>query len=124
MAKCDEGYRCAICGQDVESICDSGLYLRYVLGDLLLEKMHTVPEHHIRCVPELAQYICTPEFEPVSCVGPFSKAELDAAFVQQETQRVTGGWRHLQQLPTLGLSLLEYPLAVLPASIPLEENRT
>jgi hypothetical protein len=34
VAKCDEGYRCEVCGLDVEVIVDSDLYLRYVLGEV------------------------------------------------------------------------------------------
>ena len=37
MAKCDEGYRCEMCGRDVEAIAESDLYLRYVLGEVPLE---------------------------------------------------------------------------------------
>ena len=33
MAKCDEGYRCEVCGRDVEAVTDSDLYLRFVLGE-------------------------------------------------------------------------------------------
>ena len=40
MAKCDEGYRCEVCGQDVEAITESDLYLRFVLGEVPLEMLH------------------------------------------------------------------------------------
>jgi hypothetical protein len=30
MAKCDQGYLCVICGEEVEHIENSGLYLRYI----------------------------------------------------------------------------------------------
>src|SRR5207244_12378563 len=78
MAKCDEGYRCEVCGRDVEAIADSDLYLRYVMGEVPLELLHRLPERHVRCNPALAQYIADPAFEPVGCAGPFAKAELDA----------------------------------------------
>jgi hypothetical protein len=110
MAKCDEGYRCDVCGQDVESITDSDLYLRYVLGEVPLELLHRLPERHIRCNPTVAQYICDPGFDPVVCVGPFAKHELDPQFVQEEEQRITRGWRRLQEIPQLGLTVVEYPL--------------
>src|SRR5437660_390556 len=42
MAKCDEGYRCDVCGRDVEAITDSELYLRYVLGEVPLEQLHAL----------------------------------------------------------------------------------
>ena len=114
MAKCDEGYRCEVCGRDVEAITESDLYLRYVLGEVPLELLHRLPERHIRCNPALAQYIADPAFEPVVCDGPFSRAGLDAEFVRAEEERVTRGWRRLQAIPTLGLSVPEYPLSVTP----------
>ena len=57
MAKCDEGYLCEVCGQDVAELTDSDLYLRYVIGLLDPETLHTTRERHIRCNPVLAQYI-------------------------------------------------------------------
>jgi hypothetical protein len=114
MAKCDEGYRCEVCGGDVEEIVDSDLYLRYVLGEVVLELLHRLPERHIRCNPALAQFIVAPEFDPVLCPGPFGKAELDPEFVRQEELRVTRGWKRLQAIPTLGLTVPEYPLSVTP----------
>src|SRR5947199_5289760 len=112
MAKCDEGYRCEACGRDVEAVTESDLYLRYVLGEVPLERLHLHPERHIRCNPTLAQYIVDPAFEPVACDGPFGKAGLDPAFVADEERRVTRGWRRLLAIPTLGLSIAEYPLSV------------
>jgi hypothetical protein len=114
MAKCDEGYRCEVCGRDVEAIVDSDLYLRYVLGEVPLEGLHLAPERHVRCNPALAQYIVDASFEPVACEGPFGKRELDASFVAEEERRVTRAWRRLQEIPTLGLSLAEYPFSVTP----------
>ena len=116
MAKCDEGYRCEVCGRDVESITDSDLYLRYVLGEVPLELLHRLPERHIRCNPALAQFIADPAFAPVACDGPFAKTELDPQFVHDEEQRVTRAWRRLQAIPTLGLTVPEYPLSVTPDS--------
>lgn len=116
MAKCDEGYRCEVCGQDVESITDSDLYLRYVLGEVPLERLHVQPERHIRCNTALAQYITDQNFDPVECPGPFGKAELDRDSVQVEERRVTRAWRRLQAIPALGLTVPEYPLSVTPDS--------
>lgn len=118
MAKCDEGYRCEVCGRDVEAVTESDLYLRYVLGEVPLERLHLQPERHVRCNPALAQYINDDRFEPVGCPGPFSKAEFDADYVRDEERRVTRGWRRLQALPTLGLSIPEYPLSVTPEEPP------
>lgn len=114
MAKCDEGYRCDVCGRDVEEVTNSDLYLRYVLGEVLLDRLHLTPERHIRCNPALAQYIVDSAFEPVSCSGAFDKSYLDPAFVAAEERRVTRGWRRLQAIPTLGLAIPEYPLSVTP----------
>jgi hypothetical protein len=114
MAKCDEGYRCAVCGRDVAAIAESGLYLRYVLGEVPLERLHRLPEHHVRCDPGLAQYVVDPAFEPVACDGPLAKAGLDPEFVRGEERRVTRGWRRLQAIPRLGLAVPEYPLAITP----------
>src|SRR5262245_25554272 len=108
--RCDEGYRCEVCGEDVESITDSDLYLRFVLGEVPLERLHLQPERHILCNPMLAQFITDPQFMPVIAEGPFAKHLLDPAFVAEEEDRVTRGWRRLQALPTLGLTIAEYPL--------------
>lgn len=114
MARCDEGYLCEACGHDVPEITDSDLYLRFVLGEVPLELLHRLPERHIGCNPALAQYIDHPAFPAVECPGPFAKAGMDPAFVQAETMRVTTAWRQLQAVPTLGLTVPEYPLAVTP----------
>jgi len=114
MARCDEGYRCEVCGRDVEAITESDLYLRYVLGEVPLERLHRSPERHVRCNPALAQYIIEAGFEPVACDGPFAKAGLDPEFVRAEEERVSRGWRRLQALPHLGLTIAEYPLTVTP----------
>ena len=114
MAKCDEGYRCEVCGRDVEVVTESDLYLRFVLGEVPLEMLHRLPERHLRCNPALAQYIVHPSFEPVVCDGPFSKVALDPEFVAAEERRVSRAYRRLLAIPTLGLSVPEYPLAVTP----------
>jgi len=118
VARCDEGYRCEVCGRDVEAVTDSDLYLRFVLGEVPLDVLHTQPERHLRCNPALAQFIADPGFAPVACPGPFDKAALDPAYVDDEERRVTRGWRRLQAIPTLGLAIPEYPLAVTPEDDP------
>jgi hypothetical protein len=107
--KCDEGYRCEICGKDVESLLESELYLHFVLGDVPLEKLHLLPERHIRCNPELAQYIVDSAFESISVEGPFDKRTLDAEYVREEEIRITAAWHRLKSLPTMGRTILEYP---------------
>jgi hypothetical protein len=44
------------------------------------------------------------------CDGPFDKRCLDASFVAAEELRVTRGWKRLQEIPTLGIAIDEYPL--------------
>lgn len=111
MAKCDEGYRCEVCGGDVEGIADSDLYLRYVLGRVDPETLHTTRERHLRCNPVLAQFIVASDFAPVLVEGDFDKRLLDLEFVQREEQYVTRGWNRLRELSKLrDLSLLDYPL--------------
>ena len=114
MARCDEGYRCEVCGLDVEVMTDSDLYLRYILDEVPLDRLHRSPERHLRCNPSLAQYIVDAAFEPVACPGPFSKTNLDAGYVAEEEKRITRAWRRLQALPTMGLTIAEYPLSVTP----------
>jgi hypothetical protein len=110
MTRCEQGYRCDVCGQDVEEMVDSDLYLRYVLGEVPPEQLLNTPERHIRCNPATAQFIVDPSFEPVRCAGPFGKESLDATFVADQEGRVTRAWRRLQELPKLGLTIEEYPL--------------
>jgi hypothetical protein len=109
--RCEEGYLCDVCGKDVENIWESDLYLRYVIGLIDPETLHTTKERHIACNPALAQFIADPEFPPLVAVGDFSKDLLDPLFVTQREQLVTRGWRRLKELASLeGLSILEYPL--------------
>ena len=111
MAKCEEGYLCDVCGKDVEAITESALYLRYVIGWVDPETLHTTPERHLRCDPTLAQFIVDEDFPPVEAAGPFDKKNLDPAFVRQRELLVTRGYRRLKELArSQGLSILDYPL--------------
>ena len=101
MALCDQGYLCDVCGQEVETIDGSDLYLRYVLGEVVPETLHSTPERHLRCNPTLAQFIVADGFEPVVVAGYFGKAALDPAFVAAEEARFTAGRpRRLPSAPT------------------------
>jgi hypothetical protein len=111
MARCEQGYLCEVCGGEVEVITESDLYLRYVLGEVPPELLHRARERHIRCNPTLAQFIVEPRFEPVRCDGPFAKEYLDPAYVAEQEARVSQAWRRLQDIPTLGIPITEYPLA-------------
>lgn len=111
MAKCEEGYRCDVCGQQVEEILDSDLYLRYVLGWVDPETLHATTERHIRCNPALAQYIEDPLFPPLFIEGDFDKRLLDAAFVADRTQLITRAWRRLREVIEQNVqSVVDYPL--------------
>lgn len=110
MAKCDEGYVCEVCGKDVESITHSDLYLRYVIGEVDPETLHTQPERHIACNPVLAQFIVSHDFPPTMVEGPFDKRQLDASFVRDREVLVTRGWRRLGELAGLDLPIVDYPL--------------
>jgi hypothetical protein len=111
MAKCEQGYLCEVCGLEVEDITQSDLYLRYVIGELDPEILHTAAERHIRCNPVLAQFIADDNFEPVAVEGVFDKRLLDPAFVRQREELVTRGWRRLRELLGAGeMAITEYPL--------------
>jgi hypothetical protein len=111
MARCEEGYLCDVCGGDVEHLWESDLYLRYVLGLVDPETLHTTRERHIRCNPTRAQFIVDPDFEAVEVIGPFNKHELDPEYVRQQERLVTRAWRRLKELAhQQGISLLDYPL--------------
>jgi hypothetical protein len=110
MAACDTGYICDVCGEDVEAITESDLYLRYVMGEVAPLDLPRQRERHILCNPAVAQYIVDAAFPPVVCEGMFAKANLDPDYVREQETLVTRAWRRLQELPTLGLTIPQYPL--------------
>ncbi|HEV3203442.1 MAG TPA: hypothetical protein VGY77_03620 [Gemmataceae bacterium] len=110
MAKCEQGYLCDVCGKEVEEMTDSDLYLRFILGEIPPDQLHLSQERHIRCNPTVAQFIVDPHFQPVVCEGIFAKQNLDPVCVADQEARITRGWHRLQELPGLGLPILEYPL--------------
>ncbi len=110
MAKCDEGYICDACGEDVEALTSSDLYLRYVIGQVDPETLHTQRERHIACNPVLAQFIVADDFPPIFVEGDFDKRRLDAAYVSDQESLVTRGWRRLQEVQHLDLPIMDYPL--------------
>jgi hypothetical protein len=110
MAKCEEGYLCDVCGADVEDITDSDLYLRFVIGSVDPETLHTQKERHVRCNPTIAQFIVDDEFPPVVVEGDFAKENLDPHFVTQRQSLITRGWRRLKEIKTGDLPINEYPL--------------
>ncbi len=123
MAKCDEGYLCEVCGKDVAELWDSDLYLRYVIGMLDPETLHTTRERHIRCNPALAQFIVDDRFEPVWLEGDFDKRKLDPQFVKARERLVTRGWLRLRELASRDeVSLLDYPLPEVRARLEREAS--
>ncbi|MBL9092238.1 MAG: hypothetical protein JNL96_13515 [Planctomycetaceae bacterium] len=118
MAKCDEGYLCDVCGEDVAEIVDSDLYLRYVIGELDPEVLHTTKERHIRCNPVVAQFIVDPEFQPpVAVEGAFDKRLLDEEYVRERERLVTRGWRRLREVLDTEAAIINYPLPEVQAEI-------
>ena len=110
MARCDQGYLCEVCGDEVEEIVDSDLYLSFVVGLVPPGELLNRPERHIRCNPSQAQFIVDPDFAPVTVEGFFGKASLDPAFVAEQERLFTRGWRRLREVAGQGLHFLEYPL--------------
>ena len=120
MAKCEEGYLCQVCGGDVGEIAESDLYLRFVIGLLDPETLHTTRERHIRCDPVLAQFIVDADFPPVVVEGDFDKRRLDAAYVREQETLVTRGFRRLKEIAGLDLPIIDYPLPEVRAKIERE----
>ena len=110
MARCEQGYLCEVCGDEVEEIADSDLYLRFILGEIEARSLLSAPERHIRCNPVQAQFIVADEFEPVLVEGPFAKQNLDATDVRRREELITRAWRRLLEVKHLGIPVSEYPL--------------
>jgi hypothetical protein len=110
MAKCEEGYLCDVCGGDVGELTGSDLYLRYVIGEVDPETLHTSRERHIGCNPILGQFIVDDDFEPLLVTGAFDKRQLDPAYVREREILITRGWRRLKEIAGLDLPIIDYPL--------------
>ncbi|MFO0923440.1 MAG: hypothetical protein U0905_13230 [Pirellulales bacterium] len=113
MARCEEGYLCLVCGKDVEEIFESDLYLRYVIGWVDPETLHTTRECHIRCNPTLAQFIDDERFQPPVVVeGPWSRDQLDPHFAEERSRLVTRGYARLWEIfnEEVRPDVIDYPL--------------
>lgn len=110
MARCDQGYLCDVCGDEVPEIVDSDLYLSFVIGLVEPRELLARPERHIRCNPVQAQFIVDERFEPVVVEGVFDKRRMDPESVRNQEILVTRGWRRLQELAGQSLPFIEYPL--------------
>ena len=104
---------------------DSDLYLRYVIGQIDPEVLHTTRERHIRCNPVLAQFIVDADvFRRWSSKGPFDKRQLDPAYVAERERLVTRGYRRLRELAgSEPVPIIEYPLPEVRAEIARKANR-
>lgn len=111
MANCNKGYNCDRCGEYVENVRESELYLRYVIGAVPQEELPREPERHIRCSPEFAQFIVDPGFAPVTCDDPaLAKSLLPAEVRKRQEQLFTRAWQRLQEVAGGGHPVSEYPL--------------
>ena len=112
MARCEQGYLCEVCREEVESIRESDLYLRFVIGELKSSQLLAAPERHIRCNPVLAQFIQHPDFEPIDVEGDFDRRLFDPLEMAPRIELVTRGWLRLQELAGLSspIPLSQYPL--------------
>lgn len=110
MVRCEEGYLCEVCGRDVESLVESDLYLRFVIGQVDPETLHLKRERHIHCNPALSQFVVDEGFETPTVEGAFDKRQLDPAFVRDREELVSRGYRRLRELATAELPIAEYPL--------------
>jgi len=110
MARCDQGYLCDVCGQEVPEIVDSDLYLSFILGLVEARALLSRPERHIRCNPAQAQFIVAESFPAVNAEGPFDKRRLDPEYVRAQEDLVTRAWRRLQEVAALKIPISEYPL--------------
>jgi hypothetical protein len=113
MARCDQGYLCRVCGKEVEDIVDSELYLRFVIGEIDPETLHTSRECHLRCNVLLSQFISDSRFEPPTSVdGDFSIQSLDSEFVRARSDLVNRGYARLWEImqDEIGMAVIDYPL--------------
>lgn len=112
MARCEQGYLCDVCGDEVESIRESDLYLRYVVGEISPEQLLSAPERHLRCNPVQAQFIEHPDFEAVTVEGDFARQHFPDEECRRRVELLTRGWQRLQELAALTepIPLPDYPL--------------
>ena len=112
MARCDQGYLCDVCDEEVEHIWQSDLYLRFVTGQISSQDLLSSPERHLLCNPVVAQFIVNDEFPEIHVEGPFGKTELDPEQVRQQEDLMSRGWLRLMELQKIAktLPVHMYPL--------------
>lgn len=122
MARCDQGYLCQICGEEVKRLDQSLLYLRYVIGWITAEQLTQQPEAHLGCTPSVAQFIVAKEFAtPDLGEEPAAKRYLDPDFRQAREALLTAGYQRLRYLQKhrRQMPIAQYPLsAVTPVPAP------
>jgi len=105
---------CRVCGEEVEHITDSQLYLSYVIGEVDPETLHVTPECHLQCAPSFSQFINDSRFERrFEIDGPFAIHQLDPDYVIQRTTLISRGYERLwaiRQERRKPLTVVEYPL--------------
>ncbi len=114
MAKCDQGYLCRVCGEEVEHITDSQLYLSFVIGEIDPETLHASPECHLKCAPVFSQFINDKRFETLPEIdGAFAKGQLDPDYVELRMKLISRGYDRLWAIRDQRrkpLTVIEYPL--------------
>jgi len=112
MAKCDQGYLCVVCGEEVKRLDQSELYLKFVLGMVDADRLNQLPERHLSCNPAIGQFILDKKFEGVLAEGLASTRELDPEFCRQQEEWFTKGYRRLEflQKNRRGLTIDQYPI--------------
>ena len=110
MAKCDEGYICQVCGEEVKGIQQSDLYLRFVIGMVDPETLHLQPERHLKCNPSLAQFIDDPDYANLDVEAGFRKDDLDDVYVAEQSELINRGFERLKEVTKLDIPIQEYPL--------------
>lgn len=114
MAKCDQGYLCRVCGQEVEKLSESELYLRFVIGEIDPETLHLSAECHLPCNPVLSQFIQDERFVGGSKAPEgFRTEDLDPEYAKERGSLVTRGYHRLLEIQANRKSfprVQDYPL--------------
>lgn len=109
--KCDHGYVCTVCGRQVETLADSWLYVRFACGEVGAADLPASKDRHLRCAPELAQYVVDPAFAPLVDDRPETdKRRRDPEEVRARERLLTRAWRRLAGAEGKGWPIEEYVL--------------
>ena len=101
-----------VCHEPVDTMPESELYLRYVLGEFPAERLQAMPDRHLRCNPEIGQFVENADFPSMTDDDPLTdRRRMDPAAARARADLVTRAWLRLREIPALGLALAEMPLA-------------